>query len=163
MFDLALADPDSVFHWTNETPAWRTLLRDVQQHPQMLAGVSDGGAHLDFDDGAEWSTHFLATWWRDEGVWRLEDAIRRITAIPAAVLGLTDRGLLQPGRPADVFVFDPQRLALGRRRKSQDRVTGTARFRSSAVGVRATVVNGTVVVDDGDPTGALPGQVVRPS
>ena len=115
MFDIALADPDAVFHWTNETPAWRTLLRDVQQHPQMLAGVSDGGAHLDFDDGAEWSTHFLATWWRDEGVWRLEDAIRRITAIPAAVLGLTDRGLLQPGRPADVFVFDPQRLALGKR------------------------------------------------
>jgi N-acyl-D-amino-acid deacylase len=163
MFDIALADPDSVFHWTNETPAWRTLLRDVQQHPQMLAGVSDGGAHLDFDDGAEWSTHFLATWWRDEGVWRLEDAIRRITAIPAAVLGLTDRGLLQPGRAADVFVFDPQRLALGKRRKGQDRVTGTARFRSSAIGVRATVVNGTVVVDDGAPTGAMPGQVVRPS
>ena len=163
MFDMALADPDSVFHWTNETPAWRTLLRDVQQHPQMLAGVSDGGAHLDFDDGAEWSTHFLATWWRDEGVWRLEDAIRRITAIPAAVLGLTDRGLLQPGRAADVFVFDPQRLALGKRRKGQDRVTGTARFRSSAIGVRATVVNGTVVVDDGAPTGAMPGQVVRPS
>jgi N-acyl-D-aspartate/D-glutamate deacylase len=162
MFDIALADPDSVFHWTNETPAWRTLLRDVQQHPQMIAGVSDGGAHLDFDDGAEWSTHFLATWWREEGVWRLEDAIRRITAIPAAVLGLTDRGLLQPGRPADVFVFDPQRLTLGKRRKDHDRVTGTARFRSSAIGVRATVVNGTVVVDNDVPTGALPGRVVRP-
>jgi N-acyl-D-aspartate/D-glutamate deacylase len=163
MFDIALADPDAVFHWTNETPAWRTLLRDVQQHPQMLAGVSDGGAHLDFDDGAEWSTHFLATWWREEGVWRLEDAIRRITAIPAAVLGLTDRGLLQPGRPADVFVFDPERLRLGKRRKDRDQVTGTARFRSTAIGVRATVVNGTVVVDDGVPTGALPGQVVRPT
>jgi N-acyl-D-aspartate/D-glutamate deacylase len=163
MFDIALSDPDAVFHWTNETPAWRTLLRDVQQHPQMLVGVSDGGAHLDFDDGAEWSTHFLATWWRDEGVWRLEDAIRRLTAIPAAVLGLTDRGLLQPGRAADVFVFDPERLALGRRRKEQDRTTGTARFRSSVTGIRATVVNGTIVVDDGTPTGAAPGQVVRPT
>jgi N-acyl-D-aspartate/D-glutamate deacylase len=163
MFDIALADPDSVFHWTNETPVWRELLREVQRHPQMLAGVSDGGAHLDFDDGAEWSTHFLATWWRDEGVWRLEDAIRRITAIPAAVLGLTDRGVLQPGHPADVFIFDPERLALGRRRKEHDRVTGTVRFRSSAIGVRATIVNGVVVVDDGVPTGALPGQVVRPT
>ena len=78
-------------------PAWRELLREVQRHPQMIVGVSDGGAHLDFDDGAEWSTHFLATWWRAERVWRLEEAIRRITAIPAAVLGLTDRGLLKPG------------------------------------------------------------------
>ena len=97
MFDIALADPDAIFHWTNETPAWRELLREVQQHPQMIVGVSDGGAHLDFDDGAEWSTHFLATWWREEHIWRLEQAIRLITAIPAAVLGLTDRGLLHPG------------------------------------------------------------------
>jgi N-acyl-D-aspartate/D-glutamate deacylase len=162
MFDLALEDPDTVFHWTNETPAWRELLREVQQHPQMIAGVSDGGAHLDFDDGAEWSTHFLATWWREERVWRLEEAIRRITALPAAILGLTDRGLLQVGRPADVFVFDPERLALGRRRKEQDRVTGTPRFRSSVVGTRATVVNGQIIVDHGEPTEARPGQVVRP-
>jgi N-acyl-D-aspartate/D-glutamate deacylase len=162
MFDLALADADAVFHWSNETPAWRSLLRDVQQHPQMIVGVSDGGAHLDFDDGAEWSTHFLATWWREERIWRLEEAIRRITAIPAAVLGITDRGLLQPGRAADVFIFDPDKLALGPRRKQLDRVAGTPRFRSSAVGVRATIVNGVVVVDDGTPTEALPGQVVRP-
>jgi N-acyl-D-amino-acid deacylase len=162
MFDIALADPDAVFHWTNETPAWRELLRTVQLHPQMLVGVSDGGAHLDFDDGAEWSTHFLATWWREERVWRLEEAIRRLTALPAAVLGLSDRGLLQPGRAADIFIFDPERLALGRRRKEQDRVTGTPRFRSSAIGVRATIVNGVIVVDDGVPTGATPGTVVRP-
>jgi N-acyl-D-aspartate/D-glutamate deacylase len=162
MFDLALEDPDAVFHWTNETPVWRELLREVQQHPQMIAGVSDGGAHLDFDDGAEWSTHFLVTWWRQERVWRLEEAIRRITALPAAVLGLTDRGLLQVGRPADVFVFDPERLALGRRRKGQDRVTGTPRFRSSVIGARATIVNGQIIVDDGQPTEARPGQVVRP-
>ncbi len=162
LFDLALDDPDTVFHWSNETPAWRSLLRDVQRHPQMIVGVSDGGAHLDFDDGAEWSTHFLATWWRAERIWRLEEAIRLLTAIPAAVLGVTDRGLLQPGAAADVFIFDPDRLSLGRRRKSADRVTGTPRFRSSAVGVRATIVNGVVVVDDGEPTGAAPGQVVRP-
>lgn len=162
IFDIALADPDTIFHWTNETPAWRELLREVQQHPQMIVGVSDGGAHLDFDDGAEWSTHFLATWWRTEHIWRLEQAIRLITAIPAAVLGLTDRGLLHPGAAADIFIFDPERLALGRRRKGLDRVTGTPRFRSSVVGARATVVNGVVVVDDGVATGAAPGHVVRP-
>jgi N-acyl-D-amino-acid deacylase len=162
MFDVALADPDAVFHWTNETPVWRELLRTVQLHPQMIVGVSDGGAHLDFDDGAEWSTQFLATWWREERVWRLEEAIRRVTALPAAVLGLTDRGLLQTGGPADIFIFDPEKLALGRRRKEKDRVTGTPRFRSSVIGVRATIVNGVIVVDDGVPTGATPGHVVKP-
>jgi N-acyl-D-amino-acid deacylase len=162
MFDLALADPDAVFHWTNETPAWRDLLRSVQLHPQMIVGVSDGGAHLDFDDGAEWSTQFLATWWREERIWRLEEAIRRLTSVPAAILGLTDRGLLQTGRAADIFIFDPERLALGRRRKELDKVTGTPRFRSSVIGVRATIVNGVIVVDDGVPTGATPGVVVSP-
>ena len=56
----------TVFHWSNETPAWRELLKEVQLHPQMIVGVSDGGAHLDRDDGQEWSTHFLSTWWRTE-------------------------------------------------------------------------------------------------
>ena len=63
---------------------------------------------------------------------------------------------------ADIFIFDPERLALGRRHKEVDRVTGTPRFRSSVNGVRATIVNGQVVIDDGVPTGLTPGQVVRP-
>lgn len=164
LFDLALAgDLKPVFHWSNETPEWRRLLRDVQRHPQMVVGVSDGGAHLDFDDGAEWSTHFLVTWWREERLWRLEEAVRRITALPAAVCGLVDRGLLQAGRAADVFVFDPDALDLGIRRMETDAVTGAPRFRSVPKGVRATIVNGVVVVDNGERTGALPGEVVRPA
>ena len=153
-----------VFHWSNEIDgAARRAAATCSSIRMVLPGISDGGAHLDCDDGAEWSTYFLRMWCLDEGGWPLEAAIRRLTAVPAAVLGLTDRGLLQPGRAADVFVFDPQRLTLGKRRKDHDRITGTARFRSSAIGVRATVVNGTVVVDDDVPTGALPGQVVRPT
>lgn len=164
LFDVALADDlDAVFHWSNETPAWRELLSDVQRHPQMLVGVSDGGAHLDRDDGQEWSTHFLATWWRAEGVWRLEEAIRRITAIPAAVLGLHDRGLLAVGRPADLFVFDPDGVDVGTCRKEVDAATGAPRFRAVPRGVALTVVNGAVVVERGEATGVAPGAVVRPS
>jgi N-acyl-D-aspartate/D-glutamate deacylase len=164
LFDVALADDlDAVFHWSNETPAWRELLSDVQRHPQMLVGVSDGGAHLDRDDGQEWSTHFLATWWRAEGVWRLEEAIRRITAIPAAVLGLHDRGLLAVGRPADLFVFDPDGVDVGTCRKEVDAATGAPRFRAVPRGVALTGVNGAVVVERGEATGVAPGAVVRPS
>jgi N-acyl-D-aspartate/D-glutamate deacylase len=164
LLDLAVADDlQAVFHWSNETPAWRALLRDVQRHPQMLVGVSDGGAHLDRDDGQEWSTHFLATWWRAEQVWRLEEAIRLMTAIPAAVLGLADRGVLAAGRPADVFLFDPERIDVGTCRRQTDVVLGVPRFRGVPVGIEATIVNGTVVVERGERTDARPGHVVRPT
>ncbi|QXC59541.1 amidohydrolase family protein [Aquihabitans sp. G128] len=164
LLDLAVADDlEAVFHWSNETPAWRELLRDVQRHPQMIVGVSDGGAHLDRDDGQEWSTHFLATWWRSEQVWRLEEAIRLMTAIPASILGLTDRGVLATGRAADVFLFDPERIDVGTCRREQDPVLGVPRFRGVPVGINATIVNGEVVVEDGQRMEARPGHVVRPS
>ncbi|MCU1357738.1 MAG: amidohydrolase [Acidimicrobiales bacterium] len=164
LLDIAVADDlRAVFHWSNETPAWRALLKDVQRHPQMIVGVSDGGAHLDRDDGQEWSTHFLATWWRTERVWRLEEAIRLMTAIPAAILGLSDRGILAAGRPADVFLFDPERIDVGTCRLQEDPVLGVPRFRGVPVGINATIVNGTVVVEEGHRLEARPGQVVRPS
>lgn len=163
LLDLAVADDlEAVFHWSNETPAWRELLKDVQKHPQMIVGVSDGGAHLDRDDGQEWSTHFLATWWRSEQVWRLEEAIRLMTAVPAAILGLTDRGILATGWPADIFIFDPERIDVGTCRRQNDPVLGLPRFRGVPVGIRATIVNGEVIVEDGVRTEARPGQVVRP-
>ena len=164
MFDIALADGlDTVFHWSNETPAWRELLKDVQRHGQMIVGVSDGGAHLDRDDGQEWPSHFLATWWRTEGVWTLEEAIAQITSVPAGILGLDDRGRLATGLPADIHIFDPERIGTGTCRQETDAVTGAARFRAVPTGSVATIVNGVIVVDDGVPTGALPGVVVRPS
>jgi len=164
MFDIALADDlAAVFHWSNESPEWRELLAEVQKHPQMILGVSDGGAHLDRDDGAAWSTQFLAEWWRERKVWRLEEAIRRITAVPAALLGLNDRGMLAVGRPADVFVFDPERIAVASCRLECDLMTGEPRFRAVPTGIRATIVNGAVVIEDGADTGARPGVVVNPA
>lgn len=164
MFDAALADDlDTVFHWSNETPAWRELLAEVQRHPQMIVGVSDGGAHLDRDDGAEWSTHFLDTWWREQSVWRLEEAVRLMTAVPASIIGLTDRGVLAPGRAADVFVFDPDTIRPGSCSLAVDVVTDVDRFRAMPDGSIATIVNGEVIVEHGERSDVLPGQVVRPA
>jgi N-acyl-D-aspartate/D-glutamate deacylase len=164
MFDIALADDlNTVFHWSNETPAWRELLKEVQRHEQMIVGVSDGGAHLDRDDGQEWPSHFLSTWWRTEQVWTLEEAIAQITSIPASILGLHDRGRLAVGLPADIYMFDPERIGAGSCRQEIDAVTGAARFRAVPTGAIATLVNGVVVVENGTATGELPGEVVRPS
>ncbi|MET0135706.1 MAG: amidohydrolase family protein, partial [Kibdelosporangium sp.] len=82
----------------------------------------------------------------------LPDAIRRCTSAPAERIGLADRGVLGPGAPADVVVFDPQRIA--------DRATFTAPHQFAA-GIDLVLVNGTVAVDNGVHTGARAGRVLR--
>lgn len=94
----------------------------------------------------------LAKYVREEGVLSLEDAIRRMTSLPAAVVGLRDRGLVAVGMAADLVLFDPQRIR------------DTATFEQPlqyAEGVDALLINGRFAIDDGRPTGALPGRVLR--
>src|SRR5919197_1582758 len=109
----------------------------------------------------QWSTHpraygafarVLGRYVRDERVIPLEEAIRRLTALPAGNLGLTDRALLEPGYFADIVVFDPDRI--------EDHATYDDPHRYAS-GVLHVAVNGTLVVRDGEHTGALPGRVVR--
>lgn len=89
---------------------------------------------------------------RDQRLMGLEEAVRKITSAPAARLGIPDRGLLRDGMRADITLFDPATVA------------STATYdapRSYPVGIPYVVVNGTVVVDDGIHTGALPGRALR--
>ena len=98
--------------------------------------------------------HVLGPCVRDLGLLTLEAAVAKMTGVAARALGLTDRGLLRAGAWADVAVFDPARIA--------DRATYEDPHRY-AVGVSTVVVNGQVVIDGGDHTGALPGRVLRRS
>ena len=109
----------------------------------------------------QWSTHprtygsfarLLGRYVRDEGVVPLEEAIRRLTSLPARTLRLRGRGLLEPGYYADVVVFDPARI--------EDHATFDEPHRYAS-GVEHVAVNGTLVLRDGEHTGALPGRVVR--
>jgi N-acyl-D-amino-acid deacylase len=94
----------------------------------------------------------LGHYTRDLGVLTLPDAVRRMTSLPAATFGLTDRGVLEPGYAADLVVLDPDTVA--------DRAT-FAEPHQLAVGVRDVVVNGVVALRDGEPTGARPGRALR--
>jgi N-acyl-D-amino-acid deacylase len=94
----------------------------------------------------------LGHYTRELGVLTLPDAVRRMTSLPAATFGLTDRGVLAPGYAADLVVLDPDRVA--------DRATFAEPHRLS-VGVRDVVVNGVVALRDGAPTGARPGRALR--
>ena len=94
----------------------------------------------------------LGRYTRDLGVLTLPDAVRRMTSLPAATFGLTDRGVVEPGYAADLVVLDAEQV--------QDRAT-FADPHQLAVGVRDVVVNGVVALRDGKPTGALPGRRLR--
>jgi N-acyl-D-aspartate/D-glutamate deacylase len=162
MLDLALAEGLATrFRFENRTPAWEQAVRESMKHPSILIGVSDGGAHLDRDDGAEWSSHFLRFWVLDRAEWTLEEGIRQLTQVPAALAGFADRGALLPGFAADLFIFDPAEIGPGTKRRVSDG-SGGERFFARPTGILATIVNGEPIVLDGKLTGALPGQVVRP-
>lgn len=94
----------------------------------------------------------LARYVRDEKVITLEDAVRRMSAHPASVLGLRDRGRLETGFHADVVVFDPTTI--------QDHAT-YVQPHQYATGVSHVIVNGVEALRDGEPTDARPGRFVR--
>ncbi len=164
MIDLALADDLATqFRWVTETPEWMDAVREAQHNPHMITGTSDGGAHLSRDDGSDYSTYFLRRWVLDLGEWTLEQGVRQLTSVPAAILGFRDRGLVQVGHFADLVVFDTEEIRRpGRKELVHDLPGDSARFQAYPNGVHATIVNGVPVVLEGKLTDALPGQVVSP-
>jgi N-acyl-D-aspartate/D-glutamate deacylase len=163
LLDLALdEDLATRFRWRTESPEWAAAVGEAQLDARMIVGTSDGGAHLARDDGADWSSYFLRSWVLDRHVWSLEEGIRQITQVPAALLGFPDRGVLAPGRPADLMIFDPDTVGPWKKEFVHDLPGGVGRFKAWGTGVHATVVNGEPIVVDGELTSRLPGQVVRP-
>jgi len=94
----------------------------------------------------------------------LEAGVHRLTGQPAAVFGLADRGRLVPGLAADVVIFDPDTVGCGPLRRVWDFPAGADRLVSDATGIRAVIVNGVPIRQDGrdvvDPEGPLPGRVL---
>jgi N-acyl-D-amino-acid deacylase len=163
MIDLALSeDLKMKFRWENKTAAWAAAVEECMKHPSMIMGVSDGGAHLDRDDGSDWSSYFLRNWVLDRRVWTLEEGIRQLTSVPAAMAGFAGRGALLPGWAADIMIFDPATVGPGTKQLVRDMPGGEARFCARPRGFAATIVNGVPIVENGALRSALPGQLVRP-
>ncbi len=138
--------------------ATETMIRS----PFVMAGSSDGGAHLLSFCGADYTTRLLTEWVPD--VLSLEDAVARLTSIPARATGITGRGALRPGAAADLLLIDRERLSTpDAPRYVRDFPADSGRFVTDADGYRAVIVNGEMVLDDGVWTGATPGTVLRGS
>jgi N-acyl-D-aspartate/D-glutamate deacylase len=164
MLDLAVAeDLATEFFYSGRGETEEEPLGELLRSPFTMVGTSDGGAHLERDDGADWSTYFLWRWVGHKGLMPLEEAIHRLTFFPASVMGLTDRGLLREGYAADLFLFDPQEIRPVAKQQRQDFPAGGTRYVTVPAGVHQVVVNGQRLVDEGQHTGAYPGRVLRTS
>jgi len=138
---------------------------ELLNHPGVILGLSDAGAHASQLCDACFSTHLLSHWTREKEVLELEQAVILLTSRSADVFGIRDRGRLEVGLAADLAVFDPDTVGCSKLRRVNDLPGGGDRLIADAVGMRAVVVNGeTVRFDDADaidPEGEMPGRVLR--
>jgi N-acyl-D-amino-acid deacylase len=133
--------------------------------PNTIIALSDAGAHASQLCDACYSTHLLAHWVRERGTFTLEQAVHNLTQRPAETFGITDRGVLAEGRPADVVVFDPKTVGPGPLKRVHDLPAGADRLVSEAHGIAAVIVNGQIIRRDGKDAVAtndkLPGRILR--
>jgi N-acyl-D-amino-acid deacylase len=131
--------------------------------PNSVLGLGDGGAHYGMICDSSFPTFVMQHWTRERAGQRLsvEQAIRSLTADPAHAVGLLDRGILSVGRKADVNVVDYDALRLDAPHVLYDLPAGGRRITQGARGYEAMIVSGQVVSRHGEPTGALPGRLVR--
>ena len=141
----------------------REAVTKILNYDNAVVGLSDGGAHVQFHGGYGYSTRLLGHWVREQGIMSLEKAVRRLTFDSASAFGIFDRGLLRPGMAADITVFDPDTVKPRKEDIVHDFPAGGWRFRELADGVHYTIVNGQVIIEQGKPTGALSGRVIRNS
>jgi N-acyl-D-amino-acid deacylase len=129
----------------------------------VVLGLGDGGAHYGMICDASYSTYFLAHWARDRksGRFTVPEAVRELTSVPARIAGLGDRGRIAVGYKADLNVIDHAALRLHKPVITYDLPAGGRRLDQTADGYVATIVSGEVIAEDGVPTDARPGKLVR--
>src|SRR5438034_1271233 len=141
------------------------VVAELLTHPATMIELSDAGAHASQLCDACAPTDLLGRWVREKRVLSLEEGVRRLTSEPAEVFGIADRGRLAVGLAADLTVFDPATVGCGPLRRVRDFPAGADRLVSDARGIRAVVVNGVVIREDGRdalaPDAPLPGRVLR--
>jgi N-acyl-D-aspartate/D-glutamate deacylase len=164
LLDIVLADELRTVLWpgaTDSDPESWELRRQAWDHPSVMLGGSDAGAHLDRMQGANYPTRFIADCLRGRKLTTVERAVQMMTQVPAELFGLRDRGVIRSGAHADLVLFDPEQVDSEMLTMVDDLPGGTSRLYAGAVGVQRVFVSGVETVRDGAPTGSLPGSVLR--
>jgi len=161
--DLALEENLETEFERREVNSDEAAMTALLTSPYTVIGQSDGGAHVVFRTDYSYSTYLLSHWVREREIMSLEDAIRKLTFVPALLFGFFDRGLVRPGMAADLMVFDPATISPLEPGEAHDLPGGAKRRKQLAQGIEWTVVNGQVLMERGKHTGVYPGKVARSS
>ncbi len=167
IYDALIADEGRAFLFFpmhNYVEGSLDNVRAMIANPNTLSGLSDGGAHVGAICDVSLPTFMLTYWCRDRTRgpgFGLAETIRAQTKDTAEAVGLNDRGIIAPGYLADLNVIDFERLRLKAPYMVYDLPTGARRLMQDAEGYVATIKSGAVIYREGQPTGALPGKLVR--
>jgi len=134
---------------------------ELMKHPRSVVTFSDSGAHVSQIMDSSLQTHLLSHWVREKQAFTLEEAVKLITNDTATQFGFHDRGLLREGMAADIVVFDPETVGPRMPEVVCDLPAGAKRLKQKCDGMHATIVNGQVLLRDNEPTGSLPGRLLR--
>ena len=127
----------------------------------VVAGVSDGGAHVKFLTAGIYPTDLLIWLVRDEKTISLEDAHYKLSYLPAHMGGFKDRGAIREQAPADIVVYDLNKLEVLPSEVAEDLPGGEWRRIQKSKGYDWILVNGQITFENGEPTGAMPGKFLR--
>jgi len=164
MVDICIADDLRTVLWPtptdNDAESWR-MRAEVWEHPHVIIGGSDAGAHLDRMAGAPYTAAWLDDCLHGRRLTTMENAIHHMTAVPAELFGLIDRGRLEAGYHADVVIFDPDTIGATDLQIVHDLPADSPRLWSQATGIHRVMVNGVTTLIDGVANQNLPGKVLR--
>ena len=161
LIDLALAKNLKQFFLQTIANENQDEVLAMLKHPLAIPTFSDSGAHVSQLMDSSLQTHLLSYWVREKQAMTLEEAVRKLTSVPATHWGLQGRGLLREGNIADVIVFDPDTIGPQMPELVHDLPAGARRLKQKADGMLATIVNGQVLLRNNEHTGAQPGQLLR--
>ena len=141
----------------------KDVIPELLSHPHTVTALGDGGAHVGSICDTSANLYVLTKWVKDQKQLELAQAVHLLTRQPAELYSLLDRGLVKEGYKADLNVIDFEQLALKTPHIVFDLPAGGKRFLQNADGISATIKAGSVIFEQGEPTGALPGKLLRGS
>lgn len=160
LLDVALEDGlQTLFTFADigEDEATYRFRRDLWRDDRLCVGGSDAGAHVETIDTFSYFTRMIEQAVRRFGVISLEECVHHLTAAPARLAGLRDRGVLRRGAHADIVLFEEGRIARRPIERRDDFPTNASRLYAEAEGIEKVIVGGATVIDRGRDTGARPG------
>ncbi len=149
-FDLVLADELRCEFEAEIMNTDEGAVAEILAHPMTLLALSDAGAHATLLCEAGQTSFVLGYWVRERRVLSLEDAVRKMTTMPATVYGIEDRGRIAVGLAADIVIFDPDTIAAEPPEIVNDLPAGSPRYVQRSRGIRWSFVNGTPIIRNGE-------------